>query len=158
MEFSVNSILLRPMQIGDLEQVLTIQEELGFQNWKMSHFLSELSHPERSFCWVATENIGNIVAYLVLVVLADEAEILTVATAKKFQRQGIAKTLIQEVWNEIAKNPAVSLQMTRLEVRLSNLGAIELYQKLGFKQDWIRKGYYPDGEDALLMVKFHGAV
>jgi ribosomal-protein-alanine N-acetyltransferase len=42
-----------------------------------------------------------------------------------------------------------------LEVRPSNIAAISLYKKMGFKQVGVRKGYYPNGdqerEDALIL-------
>jgi ribosomal-protein-alanine N-acetyltransferase len=45
-----------------------------------------------------------------------------------------------------------SIENLTLEVRESNIYAMELYRKLGFKKGAVRKAYYEDGEDALLMV------
>lgn len=68
-------------------------------------------------------------------------EILRLLVDKKFRNQGIAYKLIK----------AITTKSTILEVRSSNIIAISLYKKLGFKQIAERKNYYKNGQDALIM-------
>ncbi|HLB56998.1 MAG TPA: ribosomal protein S18-alanine N-acetyltransferase [Coxiellaceae bacterium] len=78
----------------------------------------------------------------------DHWEILQIVIDKKYQRQRLAKKLLQFVINEAEKNNIKKLQ---LEVRAGNHAAISLYAVCGFKKVGVRKKYYPDGEDAVLM-------
>jgi ribosomal-protein-alanine N-acetyltransferase len=82
--------------------------------------------------------------------IADEIQILNVATDRSYRRQGVARALLEALLDELSpKGFCVAL----LEVRASNAPAIALYRSLGFSDDAIRERYYSDGEDALLMSK-----
>jgi [ribosomal protein S18]-alanine N-acetyltransferase len=78
----------------------------------------------------------------------DEAEILNIETLPSHRRQGLAQSLLLEVINWAASNQRTHIW---LEVRASNLAAIQLYQKLNFRHISTRTRYYADGEDALVM-------
>jgi len=76
----------------------------------------------------------------------DEAEILTIGVA--VPRQGIGRALMEAAIAQLATEGIATLH---LEVSASNEAARRLYAKLGFKQAGTRRGYYPDGSDALLL-------
>jgi ribosomal-protein-alanine N-acetyltransferase len=80
--------------------------------------------------------------------VVDEGEVVTLAVAPAARRQGVATVLI-----EAAKAFLTGLgaQTLFLEVSALNPGAIKLYAGLGFEQVGLRKGYYADGADALVM-------
>jgi len=81
------------------------------------------------------------------VVAADELQIIDVFIQPEKRRQGLAKSLIKKTIN----NHPECLQAF-LEVRISNLPAINLYKKLGFKETGKRTKYYHNPtEDGLLM-------
>ncbi len=73
--------------------------------------------------------------------------VATIAVDSRYQRRGIGRALLH------ACESKLGVPRSRLTVRLSNHGAISMYEKDGYKSIDIWKGYYNDGEDALLMEK-----
>lgn len=139
---------IRNMTEADLDAVLTIEQACFPRGWSRNLFLAELAS-ERSSCVVAEQD-GRVVGYLCLTVLLDEAEILNVAVDPARQRGGIGNRLLQYACDEALRRGAVVL---RLEVRATSSPAIALYQRWGFRQTGLRKGYYEDRIDAVLMDK-----
>lgn len=81
--------------------------------------------------------------------IAGETEIFNVAVAPEFRRNGMADALIKKFIEAVREKET---QVIFLEVRTSNLGAINLYEKNGFVFCGIRKDYYTDPkENAILM-------
>lgn len=101
-------------------------------------------------CWLLSAG-DEAIACCVVSQLFDEAEILDVAVSPDWRRRGIAEALLQQL---IAGLPQ-EISHVLLEVRASNRAARSLYRKLGFREDGLRKNYYPAAggarEDALLM-------
>lgn len=91
---------------------------------------------------------GICAGYISFTTVLDEGQIDLVAVAPRFRRIGVAKALFEAVFGYLEEN---GLKFLTLEVRASNLPAISLYEKLGFKRDGIRKKYYDGIEDAVLM-------
>ncbi|PIZ03999.1 MAG: ribosomal-protein-alanine N-acetyltransferase [Gammaproteobacteria bacterium CG_4_10_14_0_8_um_filter_38_16] len=75
-------------------------------------------------------------------------EVMHLVIDREYQRQGLAKQLMQFVFSQAKKEGVKKLE---LEVRVSNDSAISLYQHLHFHQVGLRKKYYSNGEDAILM-------
>ena len=67
-----------------------------------------------------------------------------------FKDKGCASQLMEYA---LEKSEELHYQNVNLEVRVSNVKAIALYQKFGFKNVAVRKRYYSNGEDAYLMIK-----
>ncbi|MCL4427661.1 MAG: ribosomal protein S18-alanine N-acetyltransferase [Deltaproteobacteria bacterium] len=81
----------------------------------------------------------------------DEMHILDITVAKNMQSKGIGSLMLDRI---IKINAEGGIKYFFLEVRTSNLTAVSLYKKFGFKIFMLRKNYYEDnGEDALCMVK-----
>jgi ribosomal-protein-alanine N-acetyltransferase len=75
--------------------------------------------------------------------------VMNVAVAPDRQRRGIASALLGRLFELTADDDRRGYT---LEVRVSNAGAIALYERLGFEQRGVRRGYYTDNrEDALIM-------
>ena len=85
----------------------------------------------------------KIVGFLCIKKNVDYAELLQICVDINCQRQKIATQLIDFALSECKTD-------LKLEVRLSNLKAIALYEKMGFVKEGLRKKYYADGEDAVL--------
>ena len=75
--------------------------------------------------------------------------ILNLFVLEKYRGQGIGKKLVDEVINVCNKE---NINTLTLEVRVSNSYAIKMYEDIGFKLGTVRKKYYENNEDALLMV------
>ena len=73
--------------------------------------------------------------------------IATIAVNPRFQRRGIGTALLHECESKLG------VPRSRLTVRLSNAGAISLYEREGYQTIDIWKAYYNDGEDAMVMEK-----
>jgi len=77
-----------------------------------------------------------------------ERELLNLAVAPDFRRQGIGAELVRSLQTE----PSVCVF---LEVRESNQGARAFYKSLGFQEVGIRSGYYPTSPESAIVMKFH---
>ncbi|ESQ91603.1 ribosomal protein S18-alanine N-acetyltransferase [Asticcacaulis benevestitus] len=85
------------------------------------------------------ETDGEIVSFVVMTVVAGEGEILTIATDPDFQKQGLARMLLDQVIKTLKAEGAESLF---LEVAIDNPAALRLYEACGFKKTGRRKAYY----------------
>jgi ribosomal-protein-alanine N-acetyltransferase len=139
-------IIIRDFKESDLNQVLSIAQESFTLPWSETSFIEE-SKNRRSIFKVAEIN-NEVIGYIVVKVLLDEAEILSIATKPLFRKKGVATALLREVLFRLKD----TLKVCYLEVRVSNRKALNFYKKFGFKKCGIRKNYYifPQ-EDALLM-------
>ncbi|HQT39626.1 MAG TPA: GNAT family N-acetyltransferase [Acidocella sp.] len=108
--------------------------------WDAASFASLLAQPGM-FGWL--DERGGL---LLLRIVADEAEIITIGAVTK--RRGIGRTLLQ-VGLEQARSQGVT--MLHLEVAAGNAPARRLYEVSGFQQAGLRKHYYANGEDAVVM-------
>jgi len=92
-----------------------------------------------------------IVGYCILSVAAGEAHVMNISVSPAFQRKGAA----QKMMDHMIRYASSRADKLFLEVRPSNIGAVSLYRKVGFREIGVRKGYYPtkDGrEDALMFA------
>ena len=104
------------------------------------------------FCAVGAD--GDLLGYGGISLVADEAEIITVAVSPVYRRRGIARALMEHMLRLAADAGAA----VYLEVRASNIPARELYRVLGFAETGMRKNYYSaPREDAVLMMRPAGA-
>jgi ribosomal-protein-alanine N-acetyltransferase len=98
---------------------------------------------------VVRDEAGRAVAFLLAWLVADEAHLLDVVVSAGRRREGIGRALLGDFVDGARAHGA---RNAYLEVRISNEPAIRLYRSAGFTDARVRKGYYPDGEDALEMA------
>lgn len=82
--------------------------------------------------------------------LGDEAEILSIAVAPEHRRRGMAAALLDEVATSAA---AEGMRALFLEVDAGNVAARRLYERAGFYRVGLRRRYYRNGADALVLRK-----
>jgi [ribosomal protein S18]-alanine N-acetyltransferase len=97
--------------------------------------------------WVARRD-DRAIAYALVWIVADELQLVDLATHVQARRQGAALALIQGLIAHARKH---ALRCLVLEVRTTNQAALALYRKLGFTEIRVRPRYYSDGESACEM-------
>ncbi len=112
-----------------------------------SQFYYHIRSP-RNLLYLAHDN-HQVIGYILLFVRQKSARIYSLAVLPAYQGKGIAHNLIQYAINELPN----TIAMLTLEVNTSNIGAIHLYQKLGFSIYKILHNYYLNGENAYRMKK-----
>jgi ribosomal-protein-alanine N-acetyltransferase len=146
-----DAITVIPLTEKDLDQIMAI-ERLSFPYpWSKYAFRQELRNRfSRLFGITVLQDDNNSLAgYLCMWLIKDEGHITNIAIHPRFRQQGLARRLL-----DFARRQALlaGAEQLTLEVRRSNLTAINFYQKEGFQPVGVRKGYYyEDGEDALIM-------
>ncbi len=137
--------LVRRLSYGDLPAVLSIERRSFPTPWSLAMFVLELSKPS-GVCLAASED-DELLGYLVCSRYDRIWHLMNVAVRPERRRRGIARRLIARLLEEAGRE----LPFT-LEVRVSNHGAIAMYEELGFRSAGVRPRYYQDnGEDALIM-------
>lgn len=137
------------MTVADIPAVYAIEKAAYADPWPKQTFHDGL---HVGFVGFVIEEEQQILGYTLLSTGADEAHILNIAIDPKLQRQGYATQLVQHVLQWAIENTIVEIY---LEVRVSNIAAIQLYEAAGFSQSGVRKDYYKNvigREDALIMM------
>lgn len=144
--------LIREMEREDVEVVSKIEEETFSMPWSKEDFL-EMIEADYAHYFVAVETKENClpIACCGVRIIAGEGQITNVVVAKAYRRKGIALRLMDRMI-ESARNEGA--EAFTLEVRVSNIAAIHLYERLGFKSEGIRRDFYEKPkENALIMWK-----
>ena len=143
-----NNVIISNMEIQDLNSIANILET-DFDNfWNYNVFKEELTN-EISKYLVAKIN-NQIVGFAGIIPVLDEADISNIVVNKNFRNQKIGSLLLEALFDLAI---SLKIQKINLEVRKSNVPAIKLYEKYGFEVCGIRKNYYNNTEDAILMKK-----
>lgn len=138
-----------PMIEADLREVVAIESDIYPFPWTRGNFLDSVRAGYS--VWVLRDQTDALVAYSVMTLMIDEAHLLNLSVARHCQRGGLGwRTL--EWMAEVARGYGVRTML--LEVRPSNASAVRMYQRYGFEQIGVRRGYYPaqtGREDAIVM-------
>lgn len=129
-----------------LSQIAEIEKEAFDEPWSVNMFLPELSD-ENAFYVVGIEN-GEVICYGGFHRVLDEGQIANIAVRADKRGVGIGKSLMIKLLEE-AK--AAGVERITLEVKDTNERAIRLYKSLGFTVEGLRKRYYANRYDALVM-------
>lgn len=141
--------MVRRMTMEDAAAVAEMEHQLFADAWSEKAVLDTLGL-SNTICLTA-EKAGRITGYLLAYTAADEAEIARIAVAKEFQRQGAARTMLEELFDLCAQQ---EVGKVLLDVRESNAAARSLYEHAGFKEDGVRQKFYENPvEDAILMSR-----
>ena len=142
----MNDKKIRPVTADDLVSLLTIERQCHKHPWTLQQFAEELANPLASIdlFWMGAVLAGFHCYWH----FSSEMHILNIATAPPFRRRNVARDLLHHSFEKCLKS---DLERVFLEVRRHNDPAIRLYYSLGFVPVGFRRGYYADGEDALVM-------
>ncbi len=140
------------MQLSDLADIIQMERSaFGQMAWRSGDFeraiAADYDHPLVLRAEIAGEL--HAVAYAVLRILGPEAEVENVCVSEHFRGRGLGEALMNAM---IGRARAEGSGKLYLEVRSRNLPARGLYEKKGFRQQYVRKNYYEaPTDDALIM-------
>jgi [ribosomal protein S18]-alanine N-acetyltransferase len=130
-----------------LDSIIQIENMSFSTPWSSAGFLQEIRNPV-SRLWAAMID-EDLKGYICFWMLDFEIQLLDLAVHPEERRKGLGRFLLNNMIEEAVSR---NLESIWLEVRVSNTGAIRLYQNLGFVQVGLRRKYYQDTqEDAKVM-------
>ena len=139
--------LIRPASFDDISSIVEIENKTNQMPWSKAQFLSSMEVGHYS---VGMHKDCDILGFAIYSPIIPESHLLNIAIDPAYQGKGLGDKLLQQI---ILQNRTIGVKTISLEVRVSNLPAINLYEKRGFLKDAIRPDYYSGSpkEDALLM-------
>jgi ribosomal-protein-alanine N-acetyltransferase len=145
----VSELSFLPMTTADLDAVLAIESVSHIHPWTQGNFSDSLAAGHWAYC--VRPQLEDAVrgsyldpeilwAYCILFPAVDELHLLNITVSPKLRRLGIGAKMMHAI-----EGVAAQQKMPRiiLEVRPSNINAMQLYQALGYEQIGLRKNYYP---------------
>ena len=147
--------MIRIATSNDLADILSIEKKVFKHPWSKEQLSWELNSQPVTENYVMIAR-GNMIGYIFSHVVDDDVQILNIAIDIPFQHKGYGEQLLSYFLDQFNTDSSI-----HLEVRKSNFPAINLYLKFGFHETGTRKGYYADGEDAIIMQRYsliHGLV
>lgn len=134
----------------DVKAVALLEKECFASPWTEQTLIEETENPTAVFL-VAKEN-DEIIGYIGSNNILGEVFITNIAVTSSFRRKGVGFLLLKSLIDECGNKRASYLT---LEVRKSNISAIKLYEKAGFKQVGERKNFYLDPTENALLYTFY---
>lgn len=130
-------------------QVAALEKECFSMPWSENAITGELTNPLA--LWLVALDGDKVVGYVGSQSVMGEADMMNIAVHNAYRRQGIGMKLVDKLILALREQSVFSLT---LEVRASNIGAISMYNVLGFTQVGRRPNYYSaPKEDALILRK-----
>jgi [ribosomal protein S18]-alanine N-acetyltransferase len=150
---AVDELVIEPMRKRHLRQVMPIEQDAYPTSWSRSIFESELGHVGDGSRYYVVARLGRqVVGYAGLWIVTDpdgdQAHVTNIVVAAAHRREGVARRLMVHLADEAIARGCVAWT---LEVRASSTGAQELYRRFGFAPAGVRRRYYDQTEDAIVM-------
>ena len=142
-------MMFASMEHEDLESIAALEEKCFIEPWDTEDCRRELDENPFSNGWILKQE-DKIVAYAFLWETFEMAQLARIGVDPALRKQGIAKEMMQHL---IERAREAGCEFMTLEVRQSNVAARHLYEGCEFIQVNVSKGYYPNGEDAIVMTK-----
>ena len=131
-------------------KVHALEEKIFPDPWPYEAFKEQLS--SEGWSGIIAEIGSEIIGYTCFFINSNEAHITNMAVAQDYRRKSVAKQLLDNILLIVSK---YECEFVLLEVRSSNIEAIEFYKKHGFTFLYLRPEYYRKPvEDALVFVRY----
>ncbi len=139
-------MIIREFRRPDINRVLEI-EEASFTDPYPVNILIDIYNLGAGFLVAEHDNI--IVGYIIFWIrFEDEGHIISIAVDEEYRRKDAGSQLVETALKIFER---YNISHIKLEVRISNTGAINFYKDNGFTEREVLKNYYEDYEDAVLM-------
>ena len=138
--------MISEMNLQDLENIKDCLLT-DFDNfWSYNILKQELENGKSKYFVAKQEN--EIVGFAGILLIIDQVNIMNIVVKKDKRNFGIGSLLLEEIIRYSKIHNATSIT---LEVNEKNIAAIKLYKKYGFKQVGLRRKYYNNEDNAILM-------
>lgn len=141
-------INISTMTLDDLEHLKDILESEFDNFWNYDVLKNELSSDNSKYI-VAKNKDNNIIGFAGIKLILDEAELMNIVTKKNMRHFGVASSMLDYLFSICRKQ---NIKLINLEVNTQNTIAINFYKKYNFVEVGLRKKYYDNTYDALLMT------
>lgn len=147
------SLSIAPMRRRDLREIMPIEQGAYPKPWSRTVFESELDQVRSGsrhylVARAGRELVGYAGLWFVTDPAGDQAHITNIVVAPEHRRHGVATRLMLALADVVVRRGCVAWT---LEVRVSSTGAQELYRRFGFAPAGVRRRYYENTEDAIVM-------
>ncbi|MBC3886303.1 ribosomal protein S18-alanine N-acetyltransferase [Undibacterium griseum] len=143
------------LELADLDEILAIEEAAYSHPWSRGNFSDSFSNGDTA--WGLRNAASELVGYFLVMPVVDELHLLNFAIRVENQRQGLGRIMLRYLLDYAR---AQHMDSVLLEVRQSNVRAIQIYLADGFQEIGRRRGYYPAAnqtrEDAIVMRRVCG--
>ncbi|MCW2880436.1 MAG: ribosomal-protein-alanine acetyltransferase [Sphaerisporangium sp.] len=147
----MSAATLRQMTEDDLPAVMRIERStFPFDAWSEGMLRGELADQPRTRHYIVAVAGEEIVGYAGLAAAGDQADVQTIAVSAPMQRVGVGSAMLKELLAEAVRRGATAVF---LEVRADNPPAQAMYERFGFERIGLRRDYYDDGTDAVMMMR-----
>lgn len=141
-------VILKEMNEDHILKVQEISELSLKESWSFDSLKRELDNKLANYTVALIDD--EVVGFAGSWAIAPEGQVTNIAVHPSFRGQGIGFSLVNELMSNLK---SIGCTEITLEVRESNINAQKLYEKCGFKNEGIRKNFYPDKENAIIMWK-----
>ncbi|MDR2148231.1 MAG: ribosomal protein S18-alanine N-acetyltransferase [Tannerella sp.] len=143
--------MIRKAKLSDIAQILEIENQsFGADRFNRRQFIYLITKAKGLF--LVIENADKILAYISLTdnYRYSFTRLYSIAVHPEARGQKLSEILMERTIEYAEKK---HFNYIRLEVRKNNSPAVNLYQKFDFKPVGVKKNYYHDGSDAIVMIK-----
>ncbi len=141
-------IRIRNFEMRDIERIMEIEGE-AFREGDPNVYIELYNEWPEGF--IVAEKDGTIIGFEVVILTPEgEGRVFAIAVDHRFRGKGVGRALLKTAFNLLRKH---KIGFVRLEVRVSNWVAQQLYRSMGFVEVGFVPFYYKDGEGAILMRK-----
>jgi len=146
---SDSKFIICDMSFSHISSIAQIEKDNFSEPWSETSIRESAENSTRFF--VALDKAENVLGYVGLNFVLDEGYIASVCVKENYRNKGIATALFEKCFSFAKEN---KLSFISLEVRKSNENAINLYKKLNFSEEGLRKNFYSyPKEDAIIFTR-----
>lgn len=143
----MTEITIRKFTLDDIAETAALQERCSTAPWSETSLLTYFMRDD-TLMLVSEEN-ARITGFAAILMAQPDSDVLDITVSEDVRRRGIGEKLLTALCEGSAER---GVKTVYLEVRASNVPAISLYIKAGFKEIGVRKNYYSDPkEDGYVM-------
>ncbi len=144
--------MIRKMDMSDIEYVYELEKKTFGKSLEKAMLTREILYNEMAHYFILIKD-GKRLGYAGMWITNPNAEVINIAVEARHRKRGYGRQLMEKLIDYSNRH---HVKVLTLEVHEQNGETITFYESLGFKREAVRKKYYEDGSDALLMVKWLG--